>query len=629
MALNAASVTGVVVWVYRNDYNLWSAYEPHVSQEIEKAHSSRTQPKLNLGTITPALSCYEIDLLNLEQLQINTGKCRQIKRQVHPPNSALANNTIWEYEGDHPGQWFMYDSETLELINDAFLKFNQGASPVFDLIRLPYRIDLNNLIQIRINTGTKRNIRRRVLNQSYSADTTGGMPSFLSSASPVPTFSGYSSGEYLFSQHSDQAVASNGKVKHKKSTSGSKHHPYNSNGHLSKGQLCSTKKKEILIVTITGIWSVYQSLGTMTIGKIQHSMQSQSQTTGQMGMVSNMNVFHPFPLAMPSVYYTPLTLPQSQAPSTSLSQFSVPHLEYHPLLQSLPQPLTETLPSTHKITIKNKACKCKKRFGTTVTAWLSLFLLIFTLIKIVKKLKIFYNFKLMFSEAMSGQEVLGRYMTKVHTDLDKTDCAICCDKLSEASSYGDGHPEAYEAIQLSRCSHQFHKLCLLTMYNSSHKDDSLQCPSCKMIYGEKTGICPPGNMSWKIMSGNSLAGYEGYNTICVTYHLSSGIQGPEHPQPGQPYTCRGFPRQGFLPDCDKGRKVLKLLMEAFRRRLMFTIGISHTTGEPNTVTWNEIHHKTELHGNQSGHGYPDPNYLDNVLQELAAYGITEDCLATT
>jgi len=70
-------------------------------------------------------------------------------------------------------------------------------------------------------------------------------------------------------------------------------------------------------------------------------------------------------------------------------------------------------------------------------------------------------------------------------------------------------------------------------------------------------------------------------------------------------------------------QVLELLAEAWRRRLTFTVGTSATTGEPNTVVWNEIHHKTSVH-NDRGHGYPDPNYLDNVVAELAAQGVEDD-----
>ena len=110
----------------------------------------------------------------------------------------------------------------------------------------------------------------------------------------------------------------------------------------------------------------------------------------------------------------------------------------------------------------------------------------------------------------------------------------------------------------------------------------------------------------------SLPGYEGYSTIQITYHIPPGVQlslpgnkghflkevwsrrhnyskwwkkmllnfvvveerwpsklgtikdkdvdlylfqGPEHPNPGQPYSTRGFPRTGYLPDNKQGRKV--------------------------------------------------------------------------
>ena len=70
-------------------------------------------------------------------------------------------------------------------------------------------------------------------------------------------------------------------------------------------------------------------------------------------------------------------------------------------------------------------------------------------------------------------------------------------------------------------------------------------------------------------------------------------------------------------------QVLKLLRVAWERRLTFTIGTSVTSGITDTVVWNEIHHKTTIQ-NYSGHGYPDPGYLDRVMLELAAQGVTED-----
>ncbi|XP_056909422.1 probable E3 ubiquitin-protein ligase DTX2 isoform X2 [Takifugu flavidus] len=240
------------------------------------------------------------------------------------------------------------------------------------------------------------------------------------------------------------------------------------------------------------------------------------------------------------------------------------------------------------------------------------------------------------SSALAGschkpEDVIQRYMEEVAAAPDE-DCIICMDQLSSPSSYespsaedgGQGIPPSAVG-KFVKCGHTLHMLCMLAMYNNGTKDGSLQCPSCKTIYGEKTGTQPKGKM--EIYSiGQSLPGHPDCGTIHIIYSIPPGIQGPEHPNPGQPFTCRGFPRFCFLPDNHKGRKVLELLKVAWMRRLIFTVGTSSTTGEPDTVVWNNIHHKTEMMSNLSGHGYPDPNYLDNVLSELASQGVTEDCL---
>ncbi|XP_058238806.1 probable E3 ubiquitin-protein ligase DTX2 isoform X2 [Hemibagrus wyckioides] len=231
--------------------------------------------------------------------------------------------------------------------------------------------------------------------------------------------------------------------------------------------------------------------------------------------------------------------------------------------------------------------------------------------------------------AQKPEEVIKKYMEEVRVIPDE-DCMICMERLSCPSGY-DSPEGGSQALQPStvgkftKCGHTLHMLCMLAMYNNGNKDGSLQCPSCKTIYGEKTGTQPKGKMEIYSIP-QSLPGHPDCGTIQIIYNIPPGIQGPEHPNPGQPYTCRGFPRFCFLPDNDKGRKVLELLKVAWTRRLIFTVGTSNTTGEPDTVVWNEIHHKTEMMSNVSGHGYPDPNYLDNVLAELAAQGVNEDCL---
>lgn len=236
------------------------------------------------------------------------------------------------------------------------------------------------------------------------------------------------------------------------------------------------------------------------------------------------------------------------------------------------------------------------------------------------------------ASAQRPEDVIQRYM-QVAAGAPDEDCIICMDQLSNPSGYetpstdeGGAQNTLPDAVgKFIKCGHTLHMLCMLAMYNNGTKDGSLQCPSCKTIYGEKTGTQPKGKMEIYSIA-QSLPGHPDCGTIQIIYSIPPGLQGPEHPNPGQPYSCRGFPRFCFLPDNDKGRKVLELLKVAWMRRLIFTVGTSSTTGEPDTVVWNGVHHKTEMMSNLSGHGYPDPNYLDNVLSELASQGVTDDCL---
>ncbi|XP_025911395.1 E3 ubiquitin-protein ligase DTX4 [Apteryx rowi] len=225
------------------------------------------------------------------------------------------------------------------------------------------------------------------------------------------------------------------------------------------------------------------------------------------------------------------------------------------------------------------------------------------------------------------EEVLKKYLQKVRHPPDE-DCTICMERLSAPSGYKGPQPAIKPDLvgKLAKCGHVFHLHCLVAMYNNGNKDGSLQCPTCKTIYGVKTGTQPPGKMEYHIIP-HALPGHSDCKTIRIIYNIPPGVQGPEHPNPGKSFTARGFPRHCYLPDSEKGRKVLKLLLVAWDRRLIFAIGTSSTTGESDTVIWNEIHHKTEFGSNLTGHGYPDGNYLDNVLAELAAQGITEESLA--
>uniref|UniRef100_A0A3B3VJS5 E3 ubiquitin-protein ligase n=1 Tax=Poecilia latipinna TaxID=48699 RepID=A0A3B3VJS5_9TELE len=223
-------------------------------------------------------------------------------------------------------------------------------------------------------------------------------------------------------------------------------------------------------------------------------------------------------------------------------------------------------------------------------------------------------------------QVVKKYLQKVKSPPEE-DCTICMEPLGGPSGYkgpGVGPVSKAESVgRLTQCGHQYHFQCLVAMYNNGNKDGSLQCPTCKTIYGVKTGNQPAGKMEYHVIP-HSLPGHPDCKSIRIIYNIPPGIQGPEHPNPGKPFTARGFPRHCYLPDSEKGRKVLRLLLVAWDRRLIFSVGTSSTTGESDTVIWNEVHHKTEFGSNLTGHGFPDPGHLDNVLEELRAQGITEE-----
>ncbi|XP_068703240.1 uncharacterized protein [Montipora foliosa] len=127
---------------------------------------------------------------------------------------------------------------------------------------------------------------------------------------------------------------------------------------------------------------------------------------------------------------------------------------------------------------------------------------------------------------------------------------------------------------------------------------------------------PPGEMMWKRYS-ESLPGFEGSGTIAVSFCFYGGIQSSEHPKPGVKY--RGITCTAYIPDTKEGKDIFKLLRKAFDARLVFTILSSDSSGI-GFVALNGIELKTAFQRN-SRDGYPDPDYLSRLRQQLCAKGI--------
>ncbi|KAL4232124.1 E3 ubiquitin-protein ligase dtx3l [Mactra antiquata] len=186
-------------------------------------------------------------------------------------------------------------------------------------------------------------------------------------------------------------------------------------------------------------------------------------------------------------------------------------------------------------------------------------------------------------------------------------CVICMDTITEPKTI--------------QCGHTFCTDCIDQQFQYKK-----QCPTCFQVCGVITGDQPVGTMDVYTNKYKHQPGYEEYGTIIITYKFPDGYQQDNHPTPGQFY--KGITRSAYLPDNSEGRKVLKMLNLAFKRKLTFTIGNSRTTGQQGVITWNDIHHKTD-HRAYTQFGYPDPTYLERVKDELAAKGITEADIENT
>ncbi|XP_041742254.1 probable E3 ubiquitin-protein ligase DTX2 isoform X2 [Coregonus clupeaformis] len=525
------------------------------------------------------------------------------------PGQSQPMVVVWEWQDDL-GFWRPYSGQVSGYIEQCFSspRGHRGGGPGSTSIGLgqsdpslsPYLIDIPSLKQFRQDTGKTRSVRRQLFAQSSGL----GSGVYWEWANDEGGWTPYETRTSILLEHSYQA---------RQATADMASHGYNYIVDLTvlaqvnkatgyrrqvrrQGNLPYPLASGASVIHSGPACSCHQCLSHSSTGPMssrsRHSFSSGQQNRPSLQVPSRAagahptSVYSPYPRRPLSVGGMAWGGPWPPAPSTS--QLPGAQLAYPTSANGLSVPVIPV----------------QLNGSTSVSSALAV-------------------------PAQKPEDVIHRYMEEVASAQDE-DCIICMDRLSCPSDY-DVASEGAQSIQpgavgkFTKCGHTLHMLCMLAMYNNGTKDGSLQCPSCKTIYGEKTGTQPKGKMEIYSIS-QSLPGHPDCGTIQIIYSIPPGIQGPEHPNPGQSYTSRGFPRFCFLPDNEKGRKVLELLKVAWTRRLIFTVGTSSTTGEPDTVVWNEIHHKTEMMSNVSGHGYPDPNYLDNVLSELASQGVTDDCL---
>ncbi|NWW29931.1 DTX1 ligase, partial [Panurus biarmicus] len=587
----------VVVWEWLNEHGRWRPYSAAVCHHIENVLKEDARGSVVLGQVDVQLAPYVIDLQSMHQFRQDTGTMRPVRRNFYDPSSAPGKGIVWEWENDN-NSWTPYDMDICITIQNAYEK----QHPWLDLSSLGfcYLIYFSSMSQMNRQTQRKRRLRRR-MDLAYPL-TMGSIPK--SQSWPVGSSTGTPCSCPQCLLVNSTRAASNailasqrrklypGAVRQSSTFAGGTLWPAGTGTPAVVAG--AAVKGEGLRVAGAG-FAPGQGVPSAALPGLNNLNRPGTQRGAGLGAratvppgvpalpVKNLNgtgPVHPALAGMTGILMCAAGLP------VCLTRAPKPILHPPPVSKSDIKPV----PGVNGICRKTKKKQLKK--------------------------------------SKTPEDVVRRYIQKVKNPPDE-DCTICMERLVTSSGYeGVLSPRGIKPElvgKLGKCGHMYHLLCLLAMYNNGNKDGSLQCPTCKAIYGEKTGTQPPGKMEFHLIP-HSLPGYTDSKTIRIVYDIPTGIQGPEHPNPGKKFTARGFPRHCYLPDNEKGRKVLKLLIVAWDRRLIFTIGTSNTTGESDTVVWNEIHHKTEFGSNLTGHGYPDPNYLDNVLAELLAQGVSEATL---
>ncbi|XP_068165966.1 E3 ubiquitin-protein ligase DTX1 [Antennarius striatus] len=600
----------VVVWEWLNEHGRWRPYTAAVCHHIENALKGDARGSAALGQVDARLAPYVIDLQAMTQFRQDTGTMRSVQRKFYEPSSAPGKGVVWEWEGEG-GAWTAYDMDLCVSIQNAYEK----QHPWVDLSSLgfAYLIDFTSMSQTSRPTQRRRRLRRRMdlaypllmgsipKSQSWPVGASSGTPCCCQQCMLVHGTRA-ASNAILASQrrklYGGGAGPAGGAgplavVRQSNTFAGTSHwapgsaSPPTSNITLGGGQVSPPNLARSPVMLCLGHAPTINGQNNLNRPGTQRPASGAGRGAAPPGVpalpVKNLTgsgPLHPALAGMMGLLMCAGGLP------VCLTRAPKPILHPPPINKSDLKPV----PGVNGTRRKTK--KKHLRRGKT------------------------------------PEDVVRRYTEKIKMVPDE-DCTICMERLAAASGY-DGvlrrrgvKPELVGG--LGACGHVFHLLCLVAMYANGNKDGSLQCPTCKTIYGQKTGTQPPGKMEYHLIP-HCLPGYPDNRSIRIVYDVPAGIQTSEHPNPGKKFSARGFPRHCYLPDTEKGRKVLKLLITAWDRRLIFAVGVSSTTGEADTVVWNEIHHKTEFGSNLTGHGYPDPHYLDNVLRELWAQGVGEDNL---
>uniref|UniRef100_A0A2I3TB04 E3 ubiquitin-protein ligase n=1 Tax=Pan troglodytes TaxID=9598 RepID=A0A2I3TB04_PANTR len=518
------SPVAVAVWEWQDGLGTWHPYSATVCSFIEQQFVQQKGQCFGLGSMAhsiplgqadPSLAPYIIDLPSWTQFRQDTGTMWAVWRHLFPQHSAPGRGVVWEWLSND-GSWTAYEASVGDYLEQQVARGNQ----LVDLAPLGYNYTVNYTTHTQTNKTSSfcRSVRRQA-GPPYPVTTIIAPPGHTGVACSCHQFlsgsrTGPVSGRYRHSMTNLPAYLAPQYPPHRTAFVFGTHQafaPYNK-------------------PSLSGARSAPRLNTTNSWGAAPPSLGSQP--------LYRSSLSHLGPQHLPPGSSTSGAVSASLPSGPSSSPGSVPATV--PVQMPKPSRVQQAL-----------AGRCLPSGCRAVCALRDL---------VGKKLMLLMYFSLLGATPKpepEPEQVIKNYTEELKVPPDE-DCIICMEKLSTASGYSDvTDSKAIGPLavgRLTKCSHAFHLLCLLAMYCNGNKDGSLQCPSCKTIYGEKMGTQPQGKME-VLRFQMSLPSHEDCGTILIVYSIPHGIQGPEHPSPGKPFTARGFPRQCYLPDNAQGRKV--------------------------------------------------------------------------
>ncbi|NXR88736.1 DTX1 ligase, partial [Hypocryptadius cinnamomeus] len=557
------NVARVVVWEWLNEHGRWRPYSAAVCHHIENVLKEDARGSVVLGQVDVQLAPYVIDLQSMHQFRQDTGTMRPVRRNFYDPSSAPGKGIVWEWENDN-NSWTPYDMDICITIQNAYEK----QHPWLDLSSLGfcYLIYFSSMSQMNRQTQRKRRLRRR-MDLAYPL-TMGSIPKSQSWPVGASTGTPCSCPQCLLVNSTRAASNAILASQRRKLYPGA----VRQSSTFAGGALWPAGTGAPAVVAggaakgeglrVAAGFAPGQGVPSAALPGLNNLNRPGTQRGAGLGARAAV------PPGVPALPVKNLNGTGPVHPALAgMTGILMCAAGLPVCLTRAPKPILHP-PPVSKSDIKpvpgvNGICRKTKK----------------------KQLK----------KSKTPEDVVRRYIQKVKNPPDE-DCTICMERLVTSSGYeGVLSPRGIKPElvgKLGKCGHMYHLLCLLAMYNNGNKVRAAR--GCLRLGG----------------------GAGGFQVGCAVPGVPRGRAGPC--QAG--WGCRaGEPRP-----CPP--QVLKLLIVAWDRRLIFTIGTSNTTGESDTVVWNEIHHKTEFGSNLTGHGYPDPNYLDNVLAELLAQGVSEATL---